>query len=109
MPTVKGKGLTTGGWEQLIEDFDNVANKWWARGEESRSLNVVFDASFDALAERKRDNILKMAVLAPGVAAPIDMLLNLWEIQVRCGVLLWVVIGRLLVDGGQYAWHQVLY
>ena len=84
MPVVKGKGLTPVPWEELIKTFENLAKMMRARGEQLSSLNTVLEASFDALAERKQEEVLKTAVLAAGAVAPIEMLLNLWEIQVRC-------------------------
>ena len=54
-------------------------------GEESKSLDVVLGVSFTGLAARKRGELLKMAVLAPGAMAPIGMLQNLWKTDVRCG------------------------
>lgn len=83
MSVVKGKGLTPDAWEELIKLFENVAKLMRARGEQSTSLNMVLGASFDALSERRQEEMMKMAVMAPGVVASIEMLLNLWEIQVR--------------------------
>ncbi|CAN0477263.1 unnamed protein product, partial [Ectocarpus sp. 12 AP-2014] len=79
MPVVKGKGLTAGAWEELTKLFENVAKKLRARGEQPSSLKAVLEASFDALAERKQDELLKTAVLAPSAVASTEMLLNLWE------------------------------
>lgn len=87
MPVVKGKGLTAGAWEELTRHFENVAKMMRARGEQSSSLNTVLEASFDALAEIKQEEILKTAVLAAAAVAPIEMLLNLWGTKVRCGVI----------------------
>eukprot|EP00752_Nemacystus_decipiens_P009503 g8495.t2 len=81
MPVVKGKGLMAGAWEELMKLFENVAKLMRARGDQSSSLDMVLEASFDALSERKQEEILKMAVLAAGAIAPIEMLLNLWEIK----------------------------
>ncbi|CAM9587498.1 unnamed protein product, partial [Ectocarpus fasciculatus] len=81
MPAVKGKGLRAGAWEELIRSFENVATLMWEFGETSTSLDVVLGASFNALAARKRQEFLKMAVLAAGALAPIEMLRNLWEIE----------------------------
>ncbi|CBN74851.1 NB-ARC and TPR repeat-containig protein [Ectocarpus siliculosus] len=81
MPVVKGKGLKDGAWEELIEEFENVTTIMWEPGEESRNLDMVLGASFNALAARKREEFLRMAVLAPGAVAPFEMLRNLWEIQ----------------------------
>lgn len=83
MPVVKGKGLTTGAWEELTKHLENVAKMMRARGEQSSSLNTVLEASFDALAEIKQEEILKTAVLAAGAVGPIEMLLNLWGTKVR--------------------------
>ncbi|CAM9168776.1 unnamed protein product [Ectocarpus sp. 13 AM-2016] len=81
MAVVKGKGLTAGAWEVLIEDLTDVSEKMRGRGEQSTSLKVVLETSLDALTRKKQDFVFKLAVLAPGAGAPIDMLLNLWEIQ----------------------------
>eukprot|EP00752_Nemacystus_decipiens_P014888 g13255.t2 len=82
MPVVKGKGLTAAAWEELARLFEgNAAKKGRVKGEQSTSLHVVFEASLDALSGRKQEEMLKTAVLAPGAVAPIEMLLNLWEIE----------------------------
>lgn len=87
MSAVKGKGLTTAAWEELARLFEsNAAKKGRVRGEQSTSLHVVLGASLDALSERKQEEMLKLAVLALGAVAPMEMLLNLWEIPVRCVV-----------------------
>lgn len=86
MSAVNGKGLTIGAWEELTNELENVDNKGRVRGEQSGSLNTVLSASFDSLPQRKQEEFLKTAVLAAGAIAPIEMLRNLWEIQVRCGV-----------------------
>ncbi|CAB1107479.1 unnamed protein product [Ectocarpus sp. CCAP 1310/34] len=52
-----------------------------ARGQQSSSITVVLETSFDTLAARKQEEFLKMAVLAAGALAPIEMLRNLWEIE----------------------------
>ncbi|CBJ32852.1 NB-ARC and TPR repeat-containing protein-likely pseudogene [Ectocarpus siliculosus] len=80
MPVVKGKGLRAGAWEELAKELENVAKKMRARGEQSSSIKVVLETSFDSLAVRKQEEFLKMAVLAAGALAPIEMLRNLWEI-----------------------------
>lgn len=83
MSVVKGKGLTTAAWDELTRLFEsNAAKKGRVKGEQSTSLHAVFGASLDALSERKQEEMLKMAVLPPGVVAPLEMLLNLWEMQV---------------------------
>ncbi|CAM9754953.1 unnamed protein product, partial [Pylaiella littoralis] len=81
MRVVKGKGLTAGAWEELIKLFENMARMMRARGEQSSSIKLVLETSFDALAEKRQEECLKMAVLAAGAVAPVEMLLNLWEIQ----------------------------
>lgn len=82
---VKGKGLTTDAWAELATLFENnAAKKGRVKGEQSASLHVVLGTSLDALSERKQEEILKLAVLTPGAVAPIEMLLNLWEIPVGC-------------------------
>lgn len=82
---VKGKGLTAAAWEELTRFFeDNAGRKGRVKGEQSTSLHVVLGASLDALSERKQEEMLRLAVLALGAVAPIEMLLNLWEIPVRC-------------------------
>lgn len=86
MPLVKGKGLAAGAWEDLIKRFENVAKMMRDRGEQSSSLSAVLEASFDALSQTKQEELLRVAVLPASVAAPIDMLLNLWETKVRCSV-----------------------
>lgn len=85
MSVMKGKGLTAGAWKELIKLFQNVVTMMSESGEESKSLDVVLGVSFTDLAARKREEFLKMAVLAPGAIAPIEMLQNLWETEVRCG------------------------
>lgn len=85
MPVVKGKkGLTTRGWKKLIKEFENRLG----HGEQSTSLGMVLGVSFDALAEKKQDQFLKMAVLAAGAVATTEMLTCLWETQVLVACLL---------------------
>lgn len=85
MSAVKGKGLTAAAWEELARLFENKAGKKGrVKGEQSTSLHAVLGASLNALSERKQEEMLKTAVLAAGAVAPIEMLLNLWEIQVGC-------------------------
>ncbi|CAN0321030.1 unnamed protein product, partial [Ectocarpus fasciculatus] len=81
MPAVKGKGLTPGAWDELAKELENVATLMWESGEESTSLDMVLGASFNTLSARKRREFLKMAVLAAGSFAPIEMLRSLWEIE----------------------------
>ena len=78
--------MKAGAWEELAKTFENKAKMMRTRGEQPSSLNAVLEASFDALAARKQEEVLKLAVLAPGVVAPIEMLLNLWEMEVGFGV-----------------------
>ena len=86
MTVVKGKGLTAGAWKELIKEFENGAKKMDACGEDSSdSLGFVLETSFTALPARKKEGFKKMAVLAAGAVAPIEMLCNLWQTQVRCG------------------------
>ncbi len=87
MSAVKGRGLTAGAWEELITLFEKRATIMGESGEESTSLKEVLGASFSALAAKKRREFLKMAVLAPGAVAPIEMLRHLWEIEVSCEVI----------------------
>ena len=85
MPAVKGKGLTAAAWEELARLFENNAGKKGRdKGEQSTSLHAVLGASLDALSTHRHEEMLKTAVLAAGAVAPIEMLLNLWEIQVGC-------------------------
>ena len=87
MSVVKGRGLKADAWEELLRLFEkNSAKKGRVRGEHSASLNMVLGTSFDVLSQRKQEELLKTAVLAPGAVAPIEMLLNLWEIQVCCAL-----------------------
>lgn len=86
MPVVKGKGLTPGAWIKLKKEFEVVAEKMRVRGEQSMSIKLVFETSLDALPRRRQNLFMKMAVLAAGAVAPIEMLLNLWEMQVGCSV-----------------------
>ncbi|CAM9432773.1 unnamed protein product [Ectocarpus sp. 12 AP-2014] len=81
MSVVKGRGLTSVAWEELAKELENVAKKMRARGQESSSIKVVLETSFDTMAARKQEEFLKMAVLAAGTLAPIEMLRNLWEIE----------------------------
>ncbi|CBJ26207.1 NB-ARC and TPR repeat-containing protein [Ectocarpus siliculosus] len=81
MSAVKGKGLTAVAWEELAKEFENVAKKMRARGQQSSSIKVVLETTFDSLATRKQKEFLMMAVLAAGALAPIEMLSNLWEIE----------------------------
>ncbi|CBJ32850.1 NB-ARC and TPR repeat-containing protein-likely pseudogene [Ectocarpus siliculosus] len=81
MSVVRGKGLTAVAWEELAKELENVAKKMRARSEQSSSIKVVLETSFDSLAVRKQEEFLKMAVLAAGALAPIKMLRNLWEIE----------------------------
>ena len=85
MTVVKRKGLTAGAWEELIKEFENVAKKMEACGEDSRSLGLVLETSFADLPARKKEEFKKMALLAAGAVAPIEMLCNLWETKVHCG------------------------
>ena len=82
MPVVKGKGLKACAWEELAKHLGNEATKMWESGQEGVNINMVFEASFSALAARKRKEFLRLAVLPPGSVAPIEMLLNLWEMEV---------------------------
>ncbi|CAM9148460.1 unnamed protein product [Ectocarpus sp. 4 AP-2014] len=77
MSVVKGKGLTAVAWEELAREWENVR----ARSEQSPSIKVVLETSFDSLARWKQKEFLKMGVLAAGAVAPIEMLHNLWEIE----------------------------
>eukprot|EP00903_Cladosiphon_okamuranus_P008466 g8133.t2 len=81
MPVVKGKGLTAGAWEELANPFEDVAKIMRARGEQPSFLSAVLEASFDALAERKQEEVLETAVLAASTVASTEMLQNLWETQ----------------------------
>ncbi|CAN0575682.1 unnamed protein product [Ectocarpus sp. 12 AP-2014] len=87
LSVVKGKGLTAGAWRKLIDELENVVTKMEASLEDSNSLNVVLETSFNALTFRKKQAFKKTAVLAPGAVASTEMLLNLWETEVRCGCL----------------------
>lgn len=83
MSVVKGNGLTAAAWDELARLFENNAGKKGrVKGEQVTSLHMVLGASLDSLSERKQEEMLKIAVLAPGAVAPIEMLLNLWEMQV---------------------------
>ncbi|CAN0257518.1 unnamed protein product, partial [Pylaiella littoralis] len=81
MPVVKGKGLTADAWRQLTKDLENVAKKMRISGGQSTSLSVVLETSFVSLAEERQEELLKMAVLAAGAVAPIEMLRNLWQTE----------------------------
>eukprot|EP00903_Cladosiphon_okamuranus_P018131 g16686.t1 len=81
MPAVKGKALTAGAWAKLIDDFDDVAERMRTQGEQSTSIKLVLETSLDALSRRTQRQFLKMAVLAAGAVAPVEMLRNLWEIE----------------------------
>ncbi|CAN0202881.1 unnamed protein product, partial [Pylaiella littoralis] len=81
MPVVKGKGLTADAWRQLTKDLENVAKKMRISEEQSTSLSVVLETSFVALAHERQEELLKMAVLAAGAVAPIEMLRNLWQTE----------------------------
>ncbi|CAB1104776.1 unnamed protein product [Ectocarpus sp. CCAP 1310/34] len=72
------KGLTAGAWGKLIE-LEDVATKMEASDEDSDSLNVVLETSFNALTLTKKREFKKSAVLAPGAVVSTEMLLNLWE------------------------------
>ena len=85
MPVVKEKGLTASAWEQLSVLLENGPEMMRATGDQFMSLNMVVFDSFNALSARKQEELLRMAVLAPGAVAPIDMLHNLWETEVCCG------------------------
>ncbi|CAM9531944.1 unnamed protein product [Ectocarpus sp. 6 AP-2014] len=113
MPVVKGKGLTAGAWEKLIEDLENVATRMEASDEDSVSLNVVLETSFSALTFRKKKAFKKTAVLAPGAVASTEMLLNLWEIEDTGGTqeeAEGLVVKCLLQDvgGGGYRVHDLV-
>ncbi|CAM9716370.1 unnamed protein product, partial [Hapterophycus canaliculatus] len=113
MPVVKGKGLSAGAWKELTKRFENVVKMMRSRGEQSSSLSMVLEASFDALAESKQEEILKTAVLAAGAVAPIEMLLNLWETRDTEGTreeALGLVSKCLLQDtgGGRYRVHDLV-
>lgn len=87
MPVVKGKGLTAGAWKELVILFEDVVAMICARGEQSSSLEIVLEASYNALPHRKKEEVLKTAVLAAGAVAPVEMLLSLWETEVRVAYL----------------------
>ncbi|CAM9222589.1 unnamed protein product [Pylaiella littoralis] len=113
MPVVKGRGLTASAWEKLIKEFEIVAKKERVRGEQSTSLGMVLAASFDALAQRKQEEFLKIAVLAPGAVARIEMLLNLWELQDAEGTREEAegLVGKCLlqnVGGDEYRVHDLI-
>lgn len=82
---VKGRGLTADAWGRLIKELDDVAAKMEASDEDSDSFNVVLETSFNALTTAKKRAFKKMAVLAPSAVASTEMLLNLWETEVRRG------------------------
>lgn len=63
-----------------------MAKKMDAWGEDSGSFNVVLETSFHGSARRNKEEFLKLAVLAAGAVAPTEMLLNLWETEVRYSV-----------------------
>ncbi|CAM9419352.1 unnamed protein product [Scytosiphon promiscuus] len=113
MSVVKGKGLTAGAWEELTKLFKNAATMMWESGEESISLDAVLGASFNALGARKREEFLRMAVLASGAVAPIEMLRNLWEVEDLQGAEEEAesFVGKCLLQdagGGAYRVHDLL-
>lgn len=83
MPVVKGKGLTAGAWKELVKLFEDRVAMICARGEQSSSLEMVLEASFNTLPHRNKEEVLKTAVLAAGAVAPVEMLRSLWETEVR--------------------------
>lgn len=83
MAVVTEKGSTAAAWEELAKEFENGAGMMWEIGQQSSSIDLALQTSFAALSKRKRVEMLKMAVLAAGAIAPIEMLLNLWETEVR--------------------------
>lgn len=83
VPIVKGKGLTASAWKELIKTITNVAMKMEMCGGELDSLNMVLETSFNALSARKKQELKRLAVLATGAVAPVEMLLHLWELEVN--------------------------
>ncbi|CAN0313798.1 unnamed protein product, partial [Hapterophycus canaliculatus] len=113
MPVVKGKGLTAGACEKLIEELEDAAMKMEASVEGSDSLTVVLETSFNALTLAKKRAFKKMAVLAPGAVASTEMLLNLWEIEDTGGTQEEAegLVGKCLlqdVGGGGYRVHDLV-
>lgn len=102
LPRLKSRGLDSAVWRKVHEDLMvDKSGMQRAKGGAGESLGRVLDASFDVLSSKKQEELLRMAVLAKGVLASEDMLLNLWQREVRLrpscsylGVVLVVVVDR---------------
>lgn len=88
MSVVKGRGSSAQAWRTLLKDLENKGEMLLAKGDTTTSLHRVLDTSFDQLGKSQQNFFLRMAVLPKDVVAPEDMLLNLWEVEVR----LWCLI-----------------
>ncbi|CAM9944643.1 unnamed protein product, partial [Ectocarpus fasciculatus] len=113
MPVVKGKGSTAGAWRKLIEECENVAWRMRARGECFTSVKVTLESSFDALSETLQAAVLKIAVLAAGAVATLEMLSNLWETEDMEGTREQAenLVSKCLLqdgDGGGYRVHDLV-
>lgn len=90
MPVVEGHGPSTQAWKELHEHLMNKEEILRKKVGAVKSISHVLDASFDSLGRKRQNNMMSMAVLPKGAAAPMGMLLNLWEIGVsaalRCSV-----------------------
>ena len=84
LPRLTGRGSGSATWRKVHEDLMvDRSGMQRAKGGAGESLGRVLDASFDVLSSKKQEELLRMAVLAKGVVVSEDMLLNLWETEVR--------------------------
>lgn len=51
------------------------------KGVAVKSFSHVLDASFDALGRNKQEKFMTLAVLPKAAVEPMEMLMNLWEIE----------------------------
>lgn len=62
----------------------------WQKVGAVTSISHVLDASFDALGRNSQEKFMTMAVLPKAAAAPMEMLMNLWELEVSQNSLFFV-------------------
>lgn len=86
VPVVKERGSTVSAWEELTQLVENKVGMVKPYGGDSDKFTSILQTSFNALPRRTQNSLLKMAVMAAGAVASIEMLRNLWEMKVRAGV-----------------------
>eukprot|EP00752_Nemacystus_decipiens_P011921 g10571.t1 len=81
MPVVKGQGSSALAWQQLHKNLENKEEMLRQKGGAVKSISHVLDASFDALGKNKQAHFMSLAVLPKAVVAPLEMLMNLWNLE----------------------------